>query len=146
MRITRVFLNRQEQLRRCFAKLTFEEMSFTDQAQRRTRSLARAQPQRSLGMLDREIVQTGPEPQNATQEPAAGEARGKREGTIDQRHHRTDILPEIGQNEGGVGQDARIVARHLERLPSKIYRFAGSLRFFGPALSEEPHLAHRRQG
>ncbi len=121
-------------------------MSFADQAQRRTRSLARAQPQRSLGMLDREIVLTGPQPQDTTQKPAAGEARGERQGAVDQRHHGADILAEIGQNKGGVGQDARVVPRHLERLPGKIDRFAGGLRLFGPALSDEPHLAHRRQG
>jgi hypothetical protein len=38
-------------LRRCFVKLAFEEMRFAHQAQRRTRSLAGAQPQRGLGML-----------------------------------------------------------------------------------------------
>src|SRR6202035_4338801 len=110
-----------EQLRRRLVKLAFEEISLADQAQRRTRPLARAQPERSIGMLDGAIVLTGPEPQNATQKPAAGEARGQCEGTVDQRHHRTDILAEIRQNKRCIGQDARVVARHLERLPSKIY-------------------------
>jgi hypothetical protein len=43
-------------------KLAFEEISLADQAQQRTRSLARAQPQCCLGMLDCEIMLTGPEP------------------------------------------------------------------------------------
>src|SRR5215831_2546001 len=42
VRITRIFLNGHEQLRCRFVKLAFEEMSFADQAQRRTHSLARA--------------------------------------------------------------------------------------------------------
>ena len=146
VRIARIFLNGQEQLRRRFVKLAFEEMGFADQAQGRTHSLEWAQPQRGLGMLDREIVLTGPEPENATQKPAAGEARGEHEGPVDQRHHGTDILAEIGEDKGSVDQDAWVVLRHLESLPGKIYGLAaGGLRLFGPVLSDEPHLTHRRQ-
>lgn len=115
VRIARIFLNRQEQLRRRFVKLAFEEMGFADQAQRRTRALARAQPQRSLGMLDREIVLTAPEPQNATQNQPR-EKLGVSVSARSTSHHGADILAENGQNKGGVGQDARVVSRHLERL------------------------------
>src|SRR5215472_4922990 len=122
-------------------------MGLIDQAQRRTGSLARAQPQRGLGMLDREIMLPRPQPQHATQKPATRETRGKGEGAVDQRHHRIDPLAEIGEYEGGVGEDARIVPSHLERLPGEIDALAsGILRRVSPALSDEPHVAHRRQG
>jgi hypothetical protein len=58
-------------------------MGFADQAQRCSHTLARAQPQRGFGVLDREIGLTGPQPENATQKPAAGEARVERKGAVD---------------------------------------------------------------
>src|SRR5271155_5990350 len=94
--IARIFLNGLEQLRRRFGKLAFEEMGFADQAQGRALSLAWAQSQRHLCMLDREIGLTGPQPENTAQKPAAGEARGEREGTVDQCHRGTDLFAEIG--------------------------------------------------
>src|SRR6516165_5843255 len=98
-------------------------------------------------MLDREIMLTGPQPEDAAQKPAAGEARGYRQGAVDQRDHGANILAEIGEYESGVGQDARVVRRHLERPPREIdARTAGSIWPFSPTLSDEPHLAHRRQG
>ena len=59
-RETRVVLNGQEQLRRRFVKPTFEEIGETDRAERRALTLARAQAQRGLDMLDREIGLAGP--------------------------------------------------------------------------------------
>ena len=98
-------------------------------------------------MLDREIVLTGPDPENAAQIPAAGEARVERQRTVDQPDHGADILAEIRQHEGGVGEDARVVLRHLERLPSKIDGLAAvCLRLFGPAVTDEPQVADRRPG
>jgi hypothetical protein len=38
-----------------------------------------------------------PFPENAAYVPAPREIRVDREGTVNQRHHRTDILAEIGQ-------------------------------------------------
>jgi hypothetical protein len=55
------------------------------------------------------------------------------------------ILAEISEYKSGVGENARIVPRHLKRPPSEIDA-ARVLGLFGPALSNEPHLAHRRQG
>ena len=86
-------------------------------------------------MLDREIVLAGPVPENATQKPAAGEARVERERTVDKPDYGTDVLAEMSQNKGRVGEDARVVLRHLERLPSEIDGFAaGCLRLLGPAI------------
>src|SRR4051794_12936422 len=49
------------------------------------------------------------------------------------------------QNEGGVGKDARIVLRHMERLPSKIDGLATvGLPLVGPAVNDEPQVAYRR--
>ena len=83
-------------------------------------ALARAQAQRGLDMLDREIGLPGTDPEQAAQIPAAGKARIERKRTVDQRDHGADILAEIRQHKGGVGEDARVVAAPLERPPSKI--------------------------
>ena len=86
-------------------------------------------------MLDREIGLTGPDPENAAHKPAAGEARVERQRTVDQPDHGADVLAEISQHEGGVGEDARVVLPRLERLPSKIAGLAAScLRLLGPAV------------
>ena len=43
--------------------------------------------------------------------------------------------PNCASDEGGVGEDARVVLRRLERLPSKIDGLAAvRLRRFGPAV------------
>ena len=98
-------------------------------------------------MLDREIGLAGPEPDNAAQKPAAGEARVERERTVDQPRHGTDILAKSRKHEGGVGEDARVVLARLERLPGKIAGFVAScLRYFGPAFSDEPQVAGCRPG
>ncbi len=49
-------------------------------------------------MLDREIGLAGPEPENATHIPAAGEARVERECSVDQPDHGADtayVRPKI---------------------------------------------------
>src|SRR5438445_11755536 len=53
----------------------------------------------------------------------------------------------MSQHESGVGKDARVVLRDLERMPSKFDGLVpGSLRLFGPAVSDDRHVADRRQG
>src|SRR6516165_249953 len=97
-------------------------------------------------MLDREIGLTGPEPKKAAHIPAAGKARVECQRTVDQPDHGADILA-ASQHESGVREDARIVLRYLERLASEIAGLAaGCLRFFGPPLSDQPHVALRRPG
>src|SRR6266404_1020069 len=77
--------------------------------------------------------------------PAAGDVRVERQGPVDQPDHGTDVLAEIRQHEGGVGEDARVVLRHLERLPGKIVGLTTTcLRLFGPTVSDEVQLADRR--
>src|SRR5438105_1219027 len=98
-------------------------------------------------MLDREIGLTGPEPENAAQIPAVGEARVERQRPVDQPDHRTDVLAEASQHPGGIGEDAWVILPHLKRLPSKIAGLgAGYLRLLGPAVTDEQHVADRRPG
>src|SRR5947209_7083819 len=88
-------------------------------------------------MLDRKIGFTGKGPEIAAPKPTAGEARIECERTVDQPDHGTDVLAEIGQHEGHVGKDARIVVPYLERLPCKIdCPAAGCLRLFGPSVAD----------
>src|SRR6266851_9235408 len=103
-----------------------------------THALAGAQWQRGLDMLDREIGLAVPDPQKAADRPAAGGARVERERAVDQPDHGTDVLAESRQHLGGIGEDARVVLRHLERLSSEIAALAaGCLRLFGPAVIDE---------
>jgi hypothetical protein len=98
-------------------------------------------------MLDREVGLTGPDPENAAPIPAASEARVERQRTVDQPDHGADILAEIRQRLRGIGEGARVVLRHLERLSRKIGGLATvSLRRFGPAVIDQPHVADRRPG
>src|SRR5205807_7123858 len=51
------------------------------------------------------------------------------------------------QHEGGVGEDARIILRRLERLPGKIDCLATiCLRRLSPSLSNEVSVAYRHPG
>src|SRR4051812_31519175 len=98
-------------------------------------------------MLDREIVLTGPNPEGAARMPATGKARVKCQRTVDQPDYGADVLAEIRQQEGGVGEDTRVVLPRLERLPSKIDALAAiCLRLFGPVSSVEVRVAARGQG
>src|SRR5438132_13860568 len=98
-------------------------------------------------MLDPEIGLAGPHSEKAAHKPAAGVARVERERTVDNADHRTNILAEPREHLGGIGKDARVVLRHLQRLPSKIAGLAaGCLRLFGPAFDDEPQAAVCRPG
>jgi hypothetical protein len=125
----------QEQLRRRFVKPALNEIGVSHRGQRRTDTLARAQAQRGLKMLDREIGLARGEPEIAAHKPTAGEARVERQRPVDQPDHRAGILTEATQHKGGVGEDVRVVIRRLERLPSKVDGpTAGRLRRFSPAV------------
>jgi len=98
-------------------------------------------------MLNRKIVLTSPDPYKAAQIPAAGEARVERQRAVNQPDHSADILAEICEHEGGVGEDARIVFLCPERQTSKIDGFAAAcLRCFGEPVNDEPQVADRRPG
>src|SRR5215469_18202239 len=52
---------------------------------------------RDFGVFDPDIGLPRPRPENAADVPAPREIRVERERTVNQRHHRADILAEIGQ-------------------------------------------------
>src|SRR5882757_5906729 len=106
-------LNVQQQLRRRFIELALEEIGPTYHGKRVTHTLARAQTQRGLDVLDREIVLTDQEPDLTAEIPTAGEARVQSERTVDQPDRGPDVLAEIRQREGCIGEGARVVLRHL---------------------------------
>ena len=81
-----------------------------------------------LEMLDREIGLTGKYPEKAAHIATAGEARVESERTVDQPYHGANVLAEVSQHEGGVGEDARVVLSRLWRRdggPSSFLRHPG---------------------
>ena len=79
--------------------------------------------------------------------PAAREVRVERQGTVDQRHHGADVLAEIGQREGGIRQDARVVAGHFQGSPGEIDALQTvRLRIFAPTVKKQPKTADRGPG
>jgi len=63
-------------------------------------------------MLDREVRLARFYSECAADVPAARVVRVEHQGTIEQRHHGTDVLAEISQRMGGSYQNARVVAGH----------------------------------
>jgi len=98
-------------------------------------------------MLDRDVGLARLQPEEAADVPAASVVRIERQGAVNQRHHRADVLTEIGQHEGGIRQDARVVAGHFQSSPGKI----GALqticpRIFAPTVKKQPKTASRGPG
>jgi len=74
--------------------------------------------------------------------PAAREVRVERQGTVNQRHHGVDIFAEIGQREGDIRQNVRVVAGHFQGSPGEIGALPTvRLRIFAPAVPYEPTTA-----
>src|SRR5260370_1890843 len=71
-------------------------------------------------MLDSEIRLLGKQLEKAAGVPAAHVARIERQRTINQRRHCTDVLTEIAQRSGSIGQHSRIVPGDLKRALSAI--------------------------
>src|SRR5436309_15953113 len=93
-------------------------------------------------MLDRDVRLARKIPEDAADEPAACEIRVEREGTLDQRRHGADVLSEIGQREGGLRQNARIVAGYFQRAPCELGALQSvSRRIFGPTVHMQPKTA-----
>src|SRR5580704_10131854 len=98
-------------------------------------------------MLDGEIGLTRPEPENAAQVPAVGEARVERQSPVGQPNHRAYVLAEASEHPGGIGEDARVVLSHLERLPGKVAGLGVScLRLSGPTVTSAQNMADRCPG
>ena len=98
-------------------------------------------------MLDRDIWLARPQPEDAADVPAARVVRVEREGTINQRHHRADVLAKIGQRFGGIRQDPRIVAGHFQGSPREIGALQTiRLPIFAPTVKKQPKTAERGPG
>src|SRR3954471_22975681 len=77
--------------------------------------------------------------------PAASGVRVERQGTVNQRHHRANVLSEIGQREGGIREDARIVAGFLKGSSCELSAFQSiCLPIFAPVVPKKPNTAVRR--
>ena len=101
-------------------------------------------------MLNCEIEMTRPEPEDPAPVPAAGEARIECQRPIDQPDHGIDVLAEISERVGGMHQDDRVIAAHLQRPAREFDSFASdSLRRVGPAVIDRPQwqiAAHESAG
>jgi len=80
---------------------------------RRADADAGTEAQRGYKMLDRDVGLARPNPEEAADMPAAGVVRIPRQGMLNQSYHRADVFAEIGQREGGIRQDAWVVAGHF---------------------------------
>ena len=90
-------------------------------------------------MPDRDVGLARLHPQDAADVPAAREIRIQRKGTIDQRHHRIDVLAETGKCLGGIRQNARVVTGHPEGAPGEISALQTvRRRIITPAIKKQP--------
>jgi len=93
-------------------------------------------------VLDRGIGLARPNSDHAADEPAAPEIPVESQRAVDQGHCGPDVLAEIGQREGGVRQDTRVVASHFQRPPCEIHAFQRiGLRMFAPIVDKQPKIA-----
>src|SRR4029077_13046473 len=134
-------------LRHRFPEAPSEEMRATYYRERVANAGAGTEAQRRFYMLDRDIGLAGPHPERSADRPAARKTGVEREGAVDQRDHRADILAEIGQRQGSIGRGAWIVASPFESPPGKI----GTLhtvrpRIFALPANKQPLMTHRGPG
>ena len=108
---------------------------------------AGAEAQRGFGMHDRDFGLARPISERAANVPPARETRVERHRTVNQHHHRANVLAEIGERKGGIRQDARIVAAHFEGSPPEIGALQTvPLPVFAPVVEKQPITAERGQG
>src|SRR6516225_9038924 len=87
-------------------------------------ALARAETQRILSVLDRDVELTRQKPEAGADIPAARKARVEHERAVNQRHHRADVLTEEHKGKRSIGQDPRVIPSHLQSPPSENGGFA----------------------
>src|SRR5690242_16407966 len=147
LQVAGILLDREEEFRHSLVEPPSKGTSTTHYRKRVGDTGARAEAQRGLNMLDRIVGLARPNPERSADRPATRKIRVEREGTVDQRHHRADVLAEISQRKSGIHQDSRIVTGHLQGSPGEI----GSLqtarrRFFAPTVPKQPKTAVRGPG
>ena len=144
LRKTRIFMDREEDLRNCLVEASAEEMCNADYERCPAGSGARAETQRRFDMPDREIRFPADQPQHAADVPAARKARVERQRTIGQCRHRADVLAEKREREGGIREDARIVVGLLQCLARQSGSLAAvGLRIFALAVVAAQKPANR---
>src|ERR1700736_3254743 len=93
-------------------------------------------------MLDRDVGLARQQPQVAADIPAAGKARVKRQGTVNQRYHSPNVLAEIRQRHRGIRKDTRVITGHLQSPPGEIGALAAiRLGIIAPTVLAEPKVA-----
>ena len=143
-RVVRVFLNCKEQLRHCFLEAQANEMRGAQQTEGHANAGTRTETKRGLHVLYCQIRLPGPEPESAADVPAAREAGVERQSTVDQRHHGTEILAEIAQRKGGIGDGAGIVTGYLQSPTGEIDALATVRRWIiAPGVQATPIVAER---
>src|SRR6516162_7782832 len=85
-------------------------------------SIARAEAQRRLEMLDCEIGLPGVEPYPAAPTPAVSKTRIKLQGAVHQPDRRFDVLAKVTQHVASMGKYARIVSPNAKGLPGEVDR------------------------
>src|ERR1700730_13312460 len=89
-------------------------------------------------MRDRGVGKARPKPEYSADVPAARKIRIQRQRTINQRHHATDVLAEIGKRKGGIRQDSRVVTGHFQGSPCEISALQTvHLRIFAPTVHKQ---------
>jgi len=138
----RIVLDREEECRHCLIEAPAEEMCAAHCKKGHADGRTRAEPQRGLDVLEREVGLTCSQPKIAADLPAACEARVQRQCTIDQCHHRADVLTEIAERRGGIRQDAGVIAGDLEGALGEIDALPTvRLGIFAAAVKKQPHTA-----
>src|SRR5215472_9780301 len=142
-----ILLDREAEVRHRLIEAPAKEMRYAHCKARRPDSGARAEPQRRLEMLDRNVGPARPIPEGAADVPAACVIRIERQGTVNQLDHYVDILAEIGKRMGCIREDARIVARHFQGLPCELGALqAVRLPIFAAIVTKQPKTALRGPG
>src|SRR5580704_13487040 len=98
-------------------------------------------------MLERDVGLARLNSKYAADVPAASEVWVERQRAVDQRQHRTDVLPKIAQRVGGIRQDDRVVAGYFEGSPCEIGTFQ-TVRFpvLAPTVEKQPMTEERTPG
>ena len=122
-------------------------MTDTDPQERCGDRITRAEAQRSLEMLNREVGVPLPQPEPTAAEPPEGETRVKLSGAVDQGGGGIKVFAEISERVGSAAKDIGILPGDPQRPPGKIDAFAAVCRrVLCPSDNVENLVAMRRQG
>src|SRR6516165_7018827 len=97
-------------------------MSDADPGQTSCGSIARAETQRRLEVLDCEIGLPGVEPYPAAPTPTVSKTWVELQGAVHQPDCRFDVLAKVTQHVASMGKYAGVVARDAKGLPGKVNR------------------------